>query len=82
MNTGFLSSLSQNRFSPGVPANYPKDNNRYYHYPEAGEYIDYLENPGEMPNVTRILVSRGYSDEDIKKILGMNVLHLLEKVIG
>lgn len=48
----------------------------------AGEYIDYLENPGEMPNVTRILVSRGYSDEDIKKILGMNVLHLLEKVIG
>lgn len=47
-----------------------------------GEYVEYLENPGEMPNVARVLVSRGYSDEDIKKLLGMNVVRLLEKTIG
>ncbi|MDR1732416.1 MAG: dipeptidase [Synergistaceae bacterium] len=48
----------------------------------VGEYVDYLENPGEIPNVSRVLVSRGYSDEDIGKILGMNVVRLLEKTIG
>lgn len=47
-----------------------------------GQYVDYLENPAEIPNMTRILVSRGYSDENIRKIMGMNVVHLLEKTIG
>lgn len=50
--------------------------------PWKGKYVDYLENPAEMPNVTRVLVQRGYRDEDIKKILGLNVIHLLEKTIG
>ncbi len=36
----------------------------------------------ENPNVTRALVVRGYSDEDIRKIIGGNVLRLLEKTIG
>ena len=48
----------------------------------VGEYIEYLENPGEMPNMARVLVSRGFSDEDIAKILGLNVVRLLEKTIG
>lgn len=47
-----------------------------------GDHVDYLENPAEMPNVTRVLVQRGYSDEDIKKIIGMNVVRLFEKTIG
>ena len=50
--------------------------------PFEGEYIKYLENPGELPNVSRVLVSRGYSDSDIEKLLGLNVIRLLEKVIG
>ena len=36
-------------------------------------YVEYIENPSEWPNVTRVLVSRGYSDEDIRKIIGGNV---------
>lgn len=47
-----------------------------------GAYIDYMENPGQWPNFTRALVARGYSDGDIKKILGENVLRLLRQTIG
>lgn len=47
-----------------------------------GTHIEYLENPGQLPNVTRALVARGYSEEDIKKIIGGNVLRLLEQTIG
>ena len=48
----------------------------------AATHIEYLENPGQFPNVTRALVARGYSDEDITKIMGGNVLRLLEQTIG
>ncbi len=47
-----------------------------------GAYIDYMENPGQWPNFTRALVARGYSDGDIKKILGENVLRILKGTIG
>ena len=44
------------------------------------EYVKGLENPGEvMPNVARWLVSHGYSDEDIAKVMGQNVLRVLEE---
>ncbi len=45
-------------------------------------YVEYIENPSEWPNLTRALVARGYSDEAIKKIIGENVLRLLEQTIG
>lgn len=45
-------------------------------------HIDCIENPSQLPNVTRALVARGYSDADIKKIMGENVLKLFEKTIG
>ena len=45
-------------------------------------YLEYIENPSEWPNLTRALVARGYSDEAIKKIIGENVLRLLEQTIG
>ena len=34
-----------------------------------------------MPNITRGLVSRGYSDEDIEKILGANDLRLFKEIL-
>jgi membrane dipeptidase len=44
------------------------------------EYVKGLENPSEvMPNVARWLVSHGYSDEDIAKVMGLNVLRVLEE---
>lgn len=42
-------------------------------------YVKGLENPSEvMPNVARWLVAHGYSEEDIAKAMGLNVLRVLE----
>jgi membrane dipeptidase len=47
---------------------------------EEVEYVKGVENPGEvMPNVARWLVAHGYSDEDIAKVMGLNVLRVLEE---
>jgi len=45
-------------------------------------YMYGIESPEEWPNITRGLVSRGYSDEEIKKILGGNALRLIKEVVG
>jgi membrane dipeptidase len=45
------------------------------------EYVDGIENPGEsFPNITRWLVRHEYSDEDIGKVIGGNVLSALTAV--
>jgi membrane dipeptidase len=41
-----------------------------------------LEDATKMPNITKELVDRGYSEEDIGKILGGNHLRLIKEVIG
>jgi membrane dipeptidase len=41
-----------------------------------------MEDYTKFPNVTRGLVSRGYSDEDIEKILGGNNMRLIKEVLG
>ncbi|WLD93055.1 dipeptidase [Alkalihalobacillus sp. AL-G] len=44
------------------------------------EYVKGVENPAEAyPNVVRWLVSHGYSREDIKKVMGENVLRVLKE---
>lgn len=45
-------------------------------------YMEGIENPSEWPNIIRALVKRGYSDEDIRKLIGGNILRIVEKVIG
>jgi membrane dipeptidase len=45
-------------------------------------YMYGIENPEEFPNITRGLVQRGYSDQDIEKILSGNALSLIERVVG
>jgi membrane dipeptidase len=48
-------------------------------HPEV-EYVEGLENPAEaFPNIVRWLVKHGYSDEDIAKVTGGNVLRVLDK---
>ncbi|WP_040213419.1 dipeptidase [Clostridium polynesiense] len=45
------------------------------------EYVKGLENPTEASiNILRWLVKHNYSDEDIKKVLGENILRVLEEV--
>lgn len=43
-------------------------------------YVRGLENPNDFVNIARWMIKNGYSDEEIKKIIGGNALKLLEKV--
>lgn len=48
---------------------------------EKVDYVSGLENPAEnFPNITGWLVKNGYSDEDIRKVLGGNTLRVLDQV--
>jgi len=46
------------------------------------DYMEGIESPEEWPNITRGLVSRGYSDQEIEKIIGGNALRIVEQVVG
>lgn len=44
-------------------------------------FVDGIENPAEaFPNITRWLVVHGYSDTDIQKVIGGNVLRVMQTV--
>ena len=44
-------------------------------------YVDGLENPAEaMGNIIGWLVQHGYSDDDIRKVVGGNIIRVLEEV--
>jgi membrane dipeptidase len=45
-------------------------------------HLEGFENPSEWPNITRALVKRGYSDQDIHKIVGLNTLRVVKQVVG
>ena len=48
---------------------------------EFVDYVDGVENPAEaFPNIVRWMVKHGYSDDDIGKAIGGNVLRVLEEV--
>ncbi|GEM88007.1 dipeptidase [Meiothermus granaticius] len=49
-------------------------------YPQV-EWVDGLESPAEaFPNIVRWLVKHGYSDSDIAKVVGGNILRVLQEV--
>ncbi|GAB3918182.1 peptidase [Microlunatus endophyticus] len=49
-------------------------------YPRV-DYVDGLENPGEnFWNIAGWLVSHGYSDDEIRKVIGGNVLTVLDAI--
>jgi membrane dipeptidase len=48
---------------------------------EEVEYVKGIENPAEaFPNIVRWLVKHGYSDDDISKVLGENIVRVLREV--
>jgi membrane dipeptidase len=48
---------------------------------EKVDYVDGLENPGEcFANIVGWLVSHDYSDDEIRAVIGGNVLRVLEEV--
>jgi membrane dipeptidase len=49
-------------------------------YPRV-EFVDGIENPAEaFPNIVRWLVTHGYSDEQIGKVVGGNIMRVLDTV--
>jgi membrane dipeptidase len=63
-------------------------------FPDHGEWAEFqkaqgtynikwvIEDKSAMPDVTRELVFRGYSDSEIQKILGLNFLGICQKVMS
>ena len=48
---------------------------------EEVEFVDGVENPAEeFPNIVRWLVKHNYSDDDIRKVLGENIMRVLKQV--
>ncbi|MEM3191168.1 MAG: membrane dipeptidase [Thermoplasmatales archaeon] len=47
---------------------------------EEVPYVDGIENPSEFKNIIRWLIKNGYSDEEIRKVSGENVLRVLRKI--
>lgn len=43
-------------------------------------YVDGLENPSEFPNVIRWLVVHGYTDEEIGRVAGGNIMRVLQQI--
>ncbi|MDD5014712.1 MAG: membrane dipeptidase [Atribacterota bacterium] len=49
-------------------------------YPYAINYYPKdMEMPSKLPNLTKNLLARGYSEEDVKKILGLNFLRVFKE---
>ena len=45
-------------------------------------YLNGLESPADGKNIIRGLIRRGYSDIDVRKILGGNALDLFRRVMA
>ena len=41
---------------------------------------DGMEDVSKLPKITAALLAKGYSEQDVKNILGENILRLLERV--
>jgi membrane dipeptidase len=47
---------------------------------EEVEFVDGVENPAEeFPNIVRWLVKHNYSDDDVRKVLGENIMRVLKE---
>ena len=49
--------------------------------PAPASYLNGLESPADGKNIVRGLIVRGYSDEDIKKIVGGNALAFFKRIM-
>ena len=47
---------------------------------DGGDGVSGMNNVSEMPNITKELVARGYTEEDIQKILTGNLMIVFNEV--
>jgi membrane dipeptidase len=52
------------------------------HRTSWGARVEDYQSWCEWPNITRALVGRGYSDNEIIKLLGANFLRIFRDVVG
>jgi membrane dipeptidase len=52
----------------------PKDISSYFRYPKG------VEDVTGLPNFTHAMVRRGYSEEEIRKVLGGNLFRVFREV--
>ena len=50
--------------------------------PAPAPYLNGLESPADGKNIIRGLIARGYSDDDVSKIAGGNVLAFFRRIMG
>jgi membrane dipeptidase len=62
------------------PDYFPEDVNSRFRV--GARFIEGAENMRDMPNIAREMVRRGYTDPEIQKVLGLNLLRLYGKVWG
>ena len=49
--------------------------------PEAAYvFVEGAETMRRMPNIAREMVRRGYTDQEIQKVLGLNLMRVYQKV--
>ncbi|WP_283136409.1 dipeptidase [Rhizohabitans arisaemae] len=49
---------------------------------ESGFTPAEIERPADLPKITEVMARRGFSEADIKKVLGENVMRVLRQVMG
>ena len=78
--------LEERRMLPGLTSKYVKEiednflksgREKLYFYEV---HTPWLRSMSQMPTITEALLTRGYSEQDVKKILGENFLRVFERV--
>jgi membrane dipeptidase len=69
-HVGFHKLGASRRAASGLPSTFP------------AAYLDGLESPADGKNIIRGLIVRGYSDDAIARIAGLNAIDLLRRTIG
>jgi membrane dipeptidase len=67
---------------PGPPTESPGWLEGVYYGATVNKYVGGFKDLTGIPFITEALVNKGYSDEDIKKVLGKNFLRVYRQVIG
>lgn len=67
---------------PGPPTESPGWLEGVYYGVTVNKYVGGIKDLTGIPLITEALVNRGYNDDDIKKILGENLLRVYRQVIG
>ena len=75
LGTDFMEELPSEIMTASLKGISPENLQKYY----SSTLVEGFESPAEFPRVTEGLLSRGYSHEEVKKIMGGNWLRLFEK---